>query len=97
MRTRFHQRPNRSEGPCVSTKTPGVMTRKVPLAYSHAEEYAGSLTAIGMTALDGNGLKFTSYEIISPGFMVISSVFTPRAFNSFWKASGVPVSTGNVA
>ena len=37
------------------------------------------------------------YEIVSPGFIVISSVFTPRAFNSFWKASGVPVRSGNVA
>jgi hypothetical protein len=44
---------------CFYEDTPGGMTRKVPLAYSHTEEYAGSLTAIGMKALDGNGLKFT--------------------------------------
>jgi hypothetical protein len=37
------------------------------------------------------------HEIVSPGFMVINSVVTPRAFSSFWNASGVPVSKGNVA
>jgi len=55
------------------------------------------LTAVGMTTLGRTREKRGRHEIVSPGFIVISSVFTPRAFSSFWKASGVPVSSGNVA
>ena len=36
-------------------------------------------------------------EMVSPGFIVINSTFTPRALSSFWNASGVPVSKGKVA
>src|SRR5262249_33573539 len=44
MRTRFLQRPNRSEGPCVEAcRIEELRNHKVPPAYSRAEESARSL------------------------------------------------------
>jgi len=44
MRTRFLQRPNRSEGPCVKAcRIEELRKHKVPPAYSRAEESARSL------------------------------------------------------
>ena len=47
MRTRFLQRPNRSEGPCgKALQNRGFEDHKVRPAYSRAEESARSLTAV---------------------------------------------------
>jgi hypothetical protein len=43
MRARYHQRPNRGEGPCVSREYRERNEHKVPPAYSPAEDCAGSL------------------------------------------------------
>jgi hypothetical protein len=50
MRMRFHQHPNRSEGPCGYRRRKKLWKKhKVPPAYSQADERACSLTALGMT------------------------------------------------
>jgi len=49
MRTRFHQRPNRGEGPCVSSNSSRLPKQKVPRVCSQADESACSLTTLGMT------------------------------------------------
>ena len=49
MRTRSHQRPNRGEGPCVSSNSSRLPKQKVPRVCSQADESACSLTTLGMT------------------------------------------------